>query len=110
QLMPGTAARFGTTDIHDPDQNIRGGARYLKYLSDRFKGDTDLILAGYNAGEGAVEKYGRKIPPYKETQNYVPAVKARYQKLAGQLPSQPTQTDPYFTPDQPTMTPTEPQK
>ena len=80
QLMPGTAARFGTTDIYDPDQNIRGGVRYLKFLNDRFKGDIDKVLAGYNAGEGAVDKFGG-VPPYRETQNYVPAVKARYQEL-----------------------------
>lgn len=86
QLIPATAERFGTRNIHDPDENIRGGARYLRFLNDRFKGNTDLVLAAYNAGEGAVEKFGNRIPPYRETQNYVPAVKARYQKLTGQQP------------------------
>ncbi len=98
QLMPGTAARFGTTDINDPDQNIRGGARYLKFLSDKFNGNPDLVIAGYNAGEGAVEKYGNKIPPYKETQQYVPAVKTRYAKITGQQ-LQSSAQDPYFTPE-----------
>lgn len=101
QLIPATAARFGTRNIHDPNENIRGGARYLRFLNDRFKGNTDLVLAAYNAGEGAVEKYGNKIPPYRETQNYVPSVKARYQKLTGQQPQQQrqAQTPPEIDPE-----------
>lgn len=83
QLMPATAKRFGVTNPNDPEQSIAGGTKYLKYLSDRYNGDTDKILAGYNAGEGNVDKYGG-IPPFKETQNYVPSVKARYAKLSGQ--------------------------
>src|SRR5213079_3756752 len=71
QLMPGTALRFGVSSIWDPRQNIEGGARYVRFLLDRFDGDVNLTLAGYNAGEGAVEKYGRRIPPYAETQEYV---------------------------------------
>ncbi len=71
QLMPATAARYGVKDIWDPTQNIRGGAAYLRTLLDMFDQDLRLALAGYNAGEGAVMKYGRRIPPYKETQNYV---------------------------------------
>ena len=71
QLMPLTAARFGVTNIFDPKQNIEGGARYLRFLLDHFDGDVNLALAGYNAGEGAVEKYGWRIPPYAETQKYV---------------------------------------
>jgi hypothetical protein len=92
QLMPGTAQRFGVTNVNDPEQNIRGGSDYLKFLSNRYGGDIDKTLAGYNAGEGAVDKFGG-IPPYKETQAYVPAVKQRYQKLTGQAPQpqQPTQ-------------------
>jgi hypothetical protein len=78
QLMPGTAARFGVTSIFDPRQNIEGGARYLRFLLDRFDGDVNLTLAGYNAGEGAVEKYGRQIPPYAETQEYVRRIWRRY--------------------------------
>src|SRR2546423_1939800 len=78
QLMPGTAARFGVTSIFDPRQNIEGGARYLRFLLDRFDGDVSLALAGYNAGEGAVEKFGWRIPPYAETQEYVRRISRRY--------------------------------
>lgn len=83
QLMPGTARRFGVSNITDPEQNIRGGTDYLKFLTDRYQGDSDKVIAAYNAGERNVDKY-RGIPPFRETQNYVPAVKARYQKLTGQ--------------------------
>lgn len=78
QLMPGTAARFGVTNIFDPAQNIEGGARYLRFLHDSFNGDVDLVLAGYNAGEHAVMNSGYKIPRYRETQNYVRSISARY--------------------------------
>lgn len=78
QLMPGTAIRFGVTNIFDPKQNIEGGARYLRFLTNRFNGDLSLVLAGYNAGEGAVEKYGWRIPPYAETQEYVRRISRRY--------------------------------
>ena len=78
QLMPGTARRFGVTNIFDPRQNIEGGARYLRFLTDRFNGDLRLVLAGYNAGEGAVEKYGWNVPPYAETQEYVRRISRRY--------------------------------
>lgn len=71
QLMPGTAKRFGVQNPFDPVSNINGGARYLRWLLTKFKNDVSLALAGYNAGEGAVIKYGHKIPPYKETQTYV---------------------------------------
>ncbi len=81
QLMPGTAARYGVTNIFDPQQNIEGGARYLRFLLDRFDGDLNLALAGYNAGEGAVEKYGWRIPPYAETQEYVRRISRRYSLL-----------------------------
>src|SRR5918911_5197711 len=81
QLMPGTAARFGVTNIFDPAQNIEGGARYMRFLLDAFDGDVALALAGYNAGEGAVLKYGRRIPPYRETQEYVRRISQRYAQL-----------------------------
>lgn len=81
QLMPFTAARFGVRDIFDPRQNIEGGARYMRYLLDYFDGDVSLALAGYNAGEGAVKKYGRRIPPYRETQEYVRRITARYRLM-----------------------------
>jgi len=79
QLMPQTARFLGVTNVFDPRENIFGGARYLRTLLDTFKGDLDLTLAAYNAGPGAVEKY-RGIPPYRETQAYVAAVKASYQR------------------------------
>jgi hypothetical protein len=81
QLMPGTAVRFGVTNIFDPRQNIEGGARYVRFLLDRFEGDVDLTLAGYNAGEGAVERYGWRVPPYAETQEYVRRISRRYALL-----------------------------
>jgi soluble lytic murein transglycosylase-like protein len=81
QLMPGTAMRFGVTNIFDPRQNIEGGARYVRFLLERFEGDVNLTLAGYNAGEGAVEKYGWRIPPYSETQEYVRRISRRYTLL-----------------------------
>ena len=78
QLMPGTAARFGVRSIWDPRQNIEGGARYMRFLLDQFNNDVPLALAGYNAGEGAVMKYGNRIPPYSETQEYVRRISRRY--------------------------------
>jgi len=78
QLMPGTASRFGVTNIWDPKQNIEGGARYMRFLLDLFDGDVRLALAGYNAGEGAVMKYGYQVPPYSETQEYVRRIGKRY--------------------------------
>jgi soluble lytic murein transglycosylase-like protein len=81
QLMPATAARFGVRNIYDPEQNIEGGARYLRFLLDTFGGSVELALAGYNAGEGAVMKYGNRIPPYAETQDYVRKISAHYARL-----------------------------
>lgn len=78
QLMPGTAARFGVLRPQDPAQNIAGGTRYLKQLLAQFKGRVDLVLASYNAGEGAVIKYGHRVPPYRETRNYVKRISGRY--------------------------------
>jgi LysM repeat protein len=80
QLMPGTGARFGVRNAFDPAQNIMGGTRYLKMLLDSFGGRVDLVLAGYNAGEGAVMKYGGRVPPYRETRDYVKRISARYER------------------------------
>jgi soluble lytic murein transglycosylase-like protein len=78
QLMPGTAARFGVRDIFDPRQNVEAGTRYMRFLLNMFDGDVGLALAGYNAGEGAVLKYGRRVPPYAETREYVRRITERY--------------------------------
>ena len=80
QLMPDTAARYGVTNPYDVAQSIMGGTRYLKDLLTMFNGRVDLALAGYNAGEGAVMKYGNSIPPYSETRKYVKLILARYSK------------------------------
>jgi len=80
QLMPGTAARFGVRRPHDPAQNISGGTRYLRELLNRFNNRVDLVLASYNAGEGAVAKFGNKVPPYRETRNYVKKISYRYKR------------------------------
>jgi len=80
QLMPGTAARFGVKRASDPAQNIAGGTRYLKQLIAQFDGRVDLVLASYNAGEGAVLRYGRKVPPYRETRDYVKKISYRYRR------------------------------
>lgn len=81
QLMPATARRYGVADRFDPDQNVLGGALYLRDLLTRFDGQLELALAAYNAGEGAVQKYGGRIPPYAETQRYVPQVMSNYRAL-----------------------------
>jgi soluble lytic murein transglycosylase-like protein len=80
QLMPGTAARYGLTNPYDVAQSIMGGTRYLQDLLKMFNGRVDLALAGYNAGENAVIKYGYAVPPYDETRNYVRLIIARYGK------------------------------
>jgi hypothetical protein len=85
QLMPGTAQRFGVSSIWDPRQNIEGGTRYVRFLLDKFGGDVELALAGYNAGEGAVIKYGNRIPPYSETQEYVRRISRRYDLIRDPL-------------------------
>jgi soluble lytic murein transglycosylase-like protein len=79
QLMPGTAQRFGVKQIHDPEQNIHGGVKYLRVLLDLFNNDLSLAVAAYNAGEGAVQRF-RGIPRYTETQNYVQRVLTLYGK------------------------------
>lgn len=81
QLMPGTARRYGVKDIFDPAQNVKGSAAYLSDLIKMFRGDLVLVLAAYNAGEGAVRRY-KGVPPYRETRAYVPKVLAAFQ-MAG---------------------------
>jgi len=80
QLMPATARRFNVSNAYDPQQNINAGAKYLAWLLKRFNGNTALVLAGYNAGEGNVKKYGG-VPPFRETQDYVRRVTSRYNNL-----------------------------
>lgn len=82
QVMPATGLRYGVNakDLKEPANNIRAGTRYLADLLKMFDGDVKLALAGYNAGEGAVMKYGNSIPPYRETQDYVPRVLAFYER------------------------------
>jgi len=80
QLMPATAARYGVTNPYDVAQSIKGGTLYLRDLLKMFNGRVDLALAGYNAGEGAVMKFGNAIPPYDETRNYVHLILKRYTK------------------------------
>jgi soluble lytic murein transglycosylase-like protein len=85
QLLPTTARRYGAFNAFDPEQNIHAGAHYLSDLIARYGGEKlELVLAAYNAGEDAVEKYGRRIPPYKETQAYVPNVLKMYHALRAQ--------------------------
>jgi soluble lytic murein transglycosylase-like protein len=85
QLMPGTAERYGVKNRLDPEQNIHGGARYLRDLKVMFNNNTQLVLAAYNAGEQAVMKYGNKIPPYRETIEYVPKVMSHYNRYRTSL-------------------------
>lgn len=78
QVMPATGRRFGATDLYDPLQNLQAGARYLRWLARRFNGDLPLVLAAYNAGEGAVQRHGNQVPPYRETRAYVQRVTGHY--------------------------------
>jgi len=84
QLMPATASRFGVSNPYDPRENVHAGARYLKFLINRFGQDVRLALAAYNAGEEAVERNGGQIPPFTETMAYVPRVLKIYKMLREQ--------------------------
>jgi soluble lytic murein transglycosylase-like protein len=90
QLIPATARRFGVSDAFDARQNIEGGVRYLRYLQDLFPSDLRLSLAAYNAGEGAVARFGG-VPPFRETVDYVEKVKQRY--IQAQPPAKPQPSD-----------------
>ena len=81
QLMPATAARYGVKDRFDPAQNLEGGARYFKDLLTQYQGNAALALSAYNAGEGAVDRRGKRMPPYPETMLYVPTVLTRAEEI-----------------------------
>lgn len=85
QLIPATAERFGVKDTFNPIQNIKGGTAYLHWLMRHFSGNVEWVLAAYNAGEGAVERY-KGVPPYQETRNYVKTILNRYQKTEHPIP------------------------
>lgn len=86
QLMPMTAKRFGVYDRHNPEQNLNGGTRYLRYLLELFKGDLELAVAAYNAGENAVMHYNQQVPPYRETRKYLQQVLRQFRQLRQQYP------------------------
>ncbi|MDB6092366.1 MAG: lytic transglycosylase [Gammaproteobacteria bacterium] len=88
QLMPATARQYGVRDVFDPEQNVRAASQYLRDLTDRYRDDLELVLAAYNAGPAAVDLHGGKIPPLKETLDYVPRVLQIYRHLR-ELPRTP---------------------
>jgi hypothetical protein len=84
QLMPATASSLQVEDAFHPENNIEGGVRYLRYLLNNYRGNLTLTLAAYNAGEGAVAKYNKNVPPYRETQNYIKRVLSYYKSFSKQ--------------------------
>lgn len=91
QVMPETGLRYGVKDLtQSPKENLKAGTLYLKDLMLLFNSRLDLVLAAYNAGENAVMRHGERIPPYAETQRYVPAVLAKYRELVGEVKPAPT--------------------
>src|SRR5208282_1942284 len=92
QLMPQTAAQFGVRDIFDPRENVEAGTRYLKDMLARYNNDVTLALAAYNAGPERVEQYGRHVPPYSETLNYVQRISRSYAKFKSGASLDKTQT------------------
>lgn len=107
QMIPSTAKRFGVRDPYNADESLHGGCRYFVWLLRRYNGRLDLALAGYNAGEGAVERHGNRVPPYKETQDYVRSITNKYlvklgvkrtnQTKTNQVSTQPKQTFKYVS-------------
>jgi soluble lytic murein transglycosylase-like protein len=89
QVIPATGRRFGVEDLLQPSANIHAGTQYLSYLMRMFDGDLPLVLAAYNAGENAVLRHGRRVPPYPETLRYVPRVLDTYQALSKQVTRSP---------------------
>ena len=87
QLLPDTARRYGVRKPFDPRDNLRGGATYIKDLLKRYGNDLELVLAAYNAGEDAVDRHGRTIPPFPETRAYVPAVLRFYRRFLADRPA-----------------------
>ena len=87
QLVPKTGRWLGANNLNDPAQNIQAGAKYLRYLTDRFSGDQQKAIAAYNAGEGNVRRFNG-VPPFKETRNYVQKVRSFQQDLGSQLQNQ----------------------
>ena len=86
QLIPETAERFGVRDAWNPEQNVRGGLAYLRWLLERFEGDVALVSAAYNAGEGTVQQYGG-VPPYAETREYVRRILSFYRATRHERPA-----------------------
>lgn len=86
QLVPATGERFGVNDFFDPAENIAGGVRFLRFLIEKFRGNTDLVLAAYNSGENRVERLGR-VPAIPETVDYIRKVRSAYRQLAGEIAS-----------------------